>query len=82
MWLGSRVSTFLCQPQVCTLGATRDVVFPAMTNLVGTIPCDAALIGGRFAVQAADIGGHGGCPAGSVLSVPLALSDVIETDIG
>ncbi|MBL8899369.1 MAG: hypothetical protein JNM84_17160 [Planctomycetes bacterium] len=81
LWIGSPVSLPLCPPAGCTLGASFDVVV-AGASLQVTVPCLPTLIGSRVAIQGADIGGTGGCAAGTLAPLPIALSSTLVATIG
>ena len=81
LWIGTPVSLPLCPPAGCTLGASFDVVV-AGASLQVTVPCLPTLIGSRVAIQGADIGGTGGCAAGTLAPLPIALSSTLVATIG
>jgi hypothetical protein len=80
MWVGSAAASPLCGG--CTLGANLDILIPGVTAISGVIPCEAALLGGGFSVQGADVFSMGGCAVGMPFPVALRVSDTIDVVIG
>jgi hypothetical protein len=81
LWLGSPLSVPLCPPASCGLGASFDVLVSS-ASLQIAVPCGPELLGSRVAIQGADIGGNGGCAAGTLAPLPIALSSTLVATIG